>query len=398
MGDPLGVAAGVAGLISLGIQISKGMVEFYISSTNKGETIAKTTDRLKNLLSTLENLDKALQGRQFRSDEVDQLTNVENSIESCRDVIEELQIELQKFKSPSGGGIQTAAKIAGRKLAYPFKESTLRKVDEDISEIRSNLLAALSVLQLKRGDDLQNDIADLTILVDLLRTTQMSGTIRDWLKAPDPTLNYNEACKRKHPRTGLWFVKGPIFDEWWHEDYSFLWMNGHSGCGKTVLSSTIIQHTLRRRRNNPRIGIVFHYFSFSDKSKQNVSGLLRTLALQLSDQLDDKFAALTDLHNTFKDNEAPLTALENTFKQLVAKFEDVYVIIDALDESPRGEERTAVLDSLSKIQGWLIRGLHLLVTSRDEVDIREQLGSQIKGEVRTNNSGIDQDIADYVTE
>ncbi len=106
-------------------------------------------------------------------------------------------------------------------------------------------------------------------------------------------------------------------------DYSFPWTNGRPGCGKVVLSSTIIQRTLRHRRSSPRVGIAFRYFTSSDPSKQNVSGLLRAPLLQLSNQLDDGNAALTHLGNTFTDSESPVPALESTLKTVVAKSQDV---------------------------------------------------------------------------
>jgi ankyrin repeat domain-containing protein 50 len=89
-------------------------------------------------------------------------------------------------------------------------------------------------------------------------------------------------------------------------------MNGRPGCGKTILSSTVIKHTFRHRRSNPDVGIAFHSFTFSDKSKQHVSGLLRTLILQLSNQLHDGNAALTQLSKTYKDGEPLIKALEDT--------------------------------------------------------------------------------------
>ncbi|KAF7503583.1 hypothetical protein GJ744_003611 [Endocarpon pusillum] len=398
MSDPLSIAAGVAGLISLGIEVSKGLVAFYTSFKHQDEAITRTVRKLENLLSTLENLETALQKRSFRPDEVDQLHNVEDSVESCKDVIAELQTELDKFGNSTKSGTQAAAKRAGRKLAYPFKESTLKKLDEDISELRSNLLVALNVLQLKRVDDIQNDTADLAVLVNLLRTSQISDAIRDWLRAPDATFNHNEACKRRHSRTGLWLVNGPAFQKWLEEDCSFLWLNGRPGSGKTILSSTAIQYTLRHRRSNPRIGIAFYYFSFSDNSKQDVSGLLRALLLQLSSQLKDGHAALANLHNTYKSGEPPVLPLQDTLKQVIRQFEDVYIIADALDETPRGERRDAVLDSLSEMRGWSIRGLHILVTSRDETDIRSQLAPYLTAVMHMDNTGVDDDIAEYIVQ
>jgi mitochondrial fission protein ELM1 len=37
------------------------------------------------------------------------------------------------------------------------------------------------------------------VLLDLARTTQISSAVRDWLKAPDATVNYNA---KRHPVTG----------------------------------------------------------------------------------------------------------------------------------------------------------------------------------------------------
>ncbi|KAF3806347.1 hypothetical protein GCG54_00006109 [Colletotrichum gloeosporioides] len=71
-------------------------------------------------------------------------------------------------------------------------------------------------------------------------------------------------------------------------------------------------------------------------------------------------------------------------------------MIDATDESPRDEHLEAVLETL-----LLLRhkpGLHLLVTSRDETDIRETLNPSLKQHVTMKNLSVDEDIACYVSE
>jgi ankyrin repeat domain-containing protein 50 len=215
MADPLSVVAAVAGLISLGIQVTRGLVVFYMTCKDQDESIVKIVCKLENLLKTLGNLDKALQNRQFKADEVDQLETIATAPEDCRDIITELQIELEKLSSTSEkgnttkNGIQAAAKRAGRKLAYPFRKSTLQKLDEEISKLRSNVLVALNVLQLKVFDDVQQDTADLTTLVKLMRTSHVSEAVREWLKAPDPTSNFNESCSRRHPENRILACRGP---------------------------------------------------------------------------------------------------------------------------------------------------------------------------------------------
>jgi ankyrin repeat domain-containing protein 50 len=396
MSDPLSIVAAAAGLIALGIEVSKGLIAFYKKSKSQDASVARTVRKLDKLLSTLEELGQSLRHRNPKANEAAQNQNVEDSIQNCKEIVAELQFELEKVSDLPEKGIQAVSKRIGRKLTYPFKESTLQKLDEDISDFRDNLQAALSVLQLKRVDSIQEDTADLKILVTLLRASQISDTVRQWLKAPDPTFDHNEACKRRHPRTGLWLVTGPAFEKWLEKDLSFLWISGRPGCGKTVLSSTAIQYSLQHRRSNPSIGIAFHYFSFSDDSKQDVSGLLRALLLQLSNQVEDGDADLSSLHDTHKDAHAPVPALMLTLKRVITKFQDVYVVVDALDESPRGEKRDAVLETLSEIRRWSMRGLHILVTSRDEHDIREHLELQLNEEVRMDKSVVDQDIKDYI--
>ncbi|KAI3573696.1 hypothetical protein IWW34DRAFT_553241, partial [Fusarium oxysporum f. sp. albedinis] len=140
--------------------------------------------------------------------------------------------------------------------------------------------------------------------------------IRAWLKAPDATINFNEAVKKKHPGTGLWLVKGPAFTSWLEKPGSFLWLVGLAGCGKSVLCSTAIQYAFRHRRANARIGIAFFYFTFNDESKQDASAMLRALVLQLSIQLDNRHAFLSRLHDSYCNATPPDSALMNCLHQL----------------------------------------------------------------------------------
>lgn len=50
MTDPLPVAAGVAGLVSLGIQVTQSLVEFYNAYKKQDSDLNSTTKRLKSLL------------------------------------------------------------------------------------------------------------------------------------------------------------------------------------------------------------------------------------------------------------------------------------------------------------------------------------------------------------
>jgi hypothetical protein len=399
--DGLSVAASVAGIISLGIQVTQSLIDFYEAYKGQKSDIANTAKKLENLLCVLESLRRQLTNRKFRADEQGLLETIEGSIEYCEENIQELQTKIEKFKDTSGDSIRAAVRTASRRLAYPFKESTLRKLDADIDEIVSHLSLVLQVLQQKDISNVQDDIEDAKAVLDLVRAGQISSTIRDWLKAPDAAINYNEAYKVKHPGTGLWFVNGPFFSAWLAKPKSFLWLNGFAGCGKSTLCSTSIQYAFRHRRSNPRIGIAFFFFKFNDESKQDASAMLRALVLQLSSQLNDNHALLSGLYDRYRNATPPDHDLEDCLHQLVRAFEHVYIILDALDESPRIKHRRGVFEALVIIREWLEPGLHLLVTSRDEADIRDVLHDKLCASpdeiVLMKNDSVDSDIASFVS-
>ena len=396
MGDPLSVTASIAGLVSLGIQVTQSLVQFYTAYKGQDTDLARTKENLESLLDTFRFLQDTLQNRTFRRDEHDLIKNIESSIHRCDELIQELKEECEKCENVSTTGIKGNIKTAGRRVAYPFRQSTLQKLDEAIGEIRHNLSLSLEVLQFRDHKNTQDDITELKTLLEIVRATQISWTIRDWLKAPDATVNHNAACAKRHPGTGLWFVKGPIFTSWLTQDNSFLWLSGFAGCGKSVLCSTAIQYAFRHKRSDHGVGIAIFYFAFNDESKQDDSAMLRALLLQLSGQLSDGQTDLSRLHDSHHAGTPSTMVLLEHLRHLIQKFQQVYILLDALDESPRYGRRDNVLNAIETVRKWLLPGLHLLVTSRDEPDVRESLSPVGDQEVSMRNDEIENDIRHFI--
>jgi ankyrin repeat domain-containing protein 50 len=396
MADPLSVTASVAGLLSLGTQVSQSLIGFYTSYRAQDSEIARITHRLESLRTTFQTLEQTWTNRAFRSDEQDLCEKVERSVHSCEELILELQNESQKLDQSAVKGIRATITTTSRRLAYPFRQSTLQKLDEDIGEIRDNLSLALSVLQLKSTDRMEGDISAIKSLLNLVRFSQISQTVRDWLKAPDAATDHNDLCAKRHPATGVWLVRGPTFTTWLEGRNSFLWLNGFAGCGKSVLCSTAIQYVFRHRRSDPYVGIAFFYFTFKDESKQDASAMLRAMLFQLSNQVDDGHTDLTRLHASYSNGVPPIPVLTAHLRQLIQRFHQVYLMIDAVDESPKHTWREGVLDVLECLRQWSFESLHLLVTSRDEPDIRERLHPSPVEDVSLKNTEVDKDIADYI--
>ncbi|KAJ9654750.1 hypothetical protein H2198_006268 [Neophaeococcomyces mojaviensis] len=147
---------------------------------------------------------------------------------------------------------------------------------------------------------IQNDMNEVEQIMKNAQAQQVAASVRQWLRAPDATIDYNTACAKRHAETGQWFVQGPAFTTWLQQDNSFLWLYGFAGCGKSVLCSAAIQHTLRYTRSQAGSAVAFFFFTFNDESKQDTSALLRALLLQLSGQVTDLDTDLTRLQETYK--------------------------------------------------------------------------------------------------
>jgi hypothetical protein len=125
--------------------------------------------------------------------------------------------------------------------------------------------------------------------------------------------------------------------------------------------------------------------------------MLRALILQLVSQLKDQDTTLSQLHDSYRGNTPPDQALLDCLHQIINKFDHVYIILDALDESPRHKHREDLLQTLADMRRWPGPGLHLLVTGRDEQDIRESLEALDDQIVSMKNNLVDDDIASFVS-
>lgn len=248
------------------------------------------------------------------------------------------------------------------------------------------------------GDTIiQNDIKEVEIIIKNAQAQQLAVSVRQWLRAPDTTIEYNTACAKRHRGTGQWFVQSPAFTTWLSQHNSFLWLYGFPGCGKSLLCSTAIQHSFRHAQSQTGSAVAFFFFTFNDESKQDTFALLRALLLQLSGQVLGLDADLARLEETYNHSTPPVPVLTEFLRQAVSSCRHIYLLLDALDESPAETSRADVLSIINTIRNWQLPGLHLLVTSRDVFDIRESLNVETHNMVTLQNDNVNQDIMRYIS-
>jgi Cdc6-like AAA superfamily ATPase len=225
--------------------------------------------------------------------------------------------------------------------------------------------------------------------VQNLRLNHHEKEIRDWLSAVDPSTNYANALEKRHQGTGAWFIKGQAFVDWNEQSGSFLWLHGIPGCGKTVLSSTIIEHLKSVTR--PSQVLLYFYFDFNDKKKQNLENMLRSLVNQLYQGQPSARGPLDRLQVSTKCLSK--ASLKEVLLAMLSKVNNVSIILDALDESTTRSDLLAWLRDVLETDSCRI-----LVTARREEDIESALRRWMRPEdkISIKQDDIGEDIRAYV--
>lgn len=176
-----------------------------------------------------------------------------------------------------------------------------------------------------------------------------------------------------------------------------LWLYGFAGCGKSVLCSTAIQHTFHHRQASTGSAAAFFFFTFNDDSKQDASVALRALLLQLCGQVPGVQADLTRLKESYNHGTPPVVVLLEYLRQAVTRCRHVYILLDALDESPVEPPRAEVLSMIKTMRQWQLPGLHLLDILPDIRNRLQHAGlSQDAEHIALKNDSIQEDIRQYI--
>jgi KaiC/GvpD/RAD55 family RecA-like ATPase len=218
-----------------------------------------------------------------------------------------------------------------------------------------------------------------------------------WLAAPNPHTNYHKALTQRQAETGLWLLENDTFFKWKTNSASLLWLYGIPGCGKTILSSTIIENLQQHCGDNSGTATVYFFFDFKDGQKQDPEFMLRSLLHQVLQQTHAIPYSLNALYLLCKDGQqqVSLQALLEVVEQAMKDLKRIYVVLDALDEC---KQRSELLDVLRTVAKWRLHNLHLLMTSRKEKEIESSLEDYVHADCQIclQSDVVDKDISRYV--
>lgn len=245
---------------------------------------------------------------------------------------------------------------------------------------------------------------DMHASISDARVEHRDDKIHNWLSHLDldPSVNYNKAREEriKDSNSGHWFLQNGNFARWKLQKNSSLWLYGITGCGKTVLISTVLEYLQRSYEN-----VLYFYFDFAQEKKQSVDGMIRCLISQLTGMSKASRKHIDSLYTSHQQgNMQPnLRSLCETFQAIVNESGEVWIILDALDECKmrqdwNGYPGYGLLSWIKSLVSYKMANVHLIFTSRPEQDIKSAVDKWMdKENMFPVESGLmNEDIQEYV--
>ncbi|KAJ4246003.1 hypothetical protein NW762_013747 [Fusarium torreyae] len=220
------------------------------------------------------------------------------------------------------------------------------------------------------------------------------------------SLNFDEIDARKttiknaHFKTCRWFLKHPDYLSWTNPDiisqhHGFLWIRGKPGAGKSTIMKFIYLESKRKDRKQQSLTASFFFNARGETLEKTVSGMYRSLLLQL-------FHGFPDLQCVIDDPEIipqrqttcpSLNVLKDLLRSALSKLgqRSFTCFIDALDEC----DEQQVMDLVEYFEDLAEEGfrLRICLSSRHYPYIDIRLGIRLTLEEQIGHAS---DLESYI--
>lgn len=153
----------------------------------------------------------------------------------------------------------------------------------------------------------------------------------------DPFDNYQAALEHRQPRTGGWLTDSDSFRRWFQHDHGIFWLRSLPGCGKTVLTSTVVEYVQYSLAPEDKgIALAYFYIDYRNPAEQNLDTCLGTLMRQLlkhNPQGIERLERLSEQKQRSLSRNLTTSDYLGTLTDLANLQTKVYIVIDALDEA-----------------------------------------------------------------
>lgn len=386
-------AASIIAFIQLASAVTNVTVKYYLQVKEARSDIRRLENEVNDLQSVLRKIVEVIDDDTEPAVAAQKLTALSLILEkdgplaTCQRELSTVAARLEK--ADGGREKDSMRKFGIRALKWPFSSKEIQGTLEVLERCKGTFNLALSADHSKLALDTNRMVVDLSkdfsarrLEVKDYQKGEYRMRIIQWLSTVEAGVNWSnhEDARRKHQAgTGEWLIEHPAFKDWKNTKGSVLWLYGIPGCGKTVLSSSVIEHLRGEYDTRDNAALAYFYFDFGTPAKQSVVNCVRYLLSRLTSNLLETPEELRDLYvkKCNYGNEVPtlddLVAVLKIFSKL-RDFDDVFIAIDALDECPV-HKREDLLDLLETITSWPDSKFHIFLTSRPESDIKNTLSA-----------------------
>ncbi|PQE29608.1 Ankyrin repeat protein [Rutstroemia sp. NJR-2017a BBW] len=392
MAEALGVAASVAGLVSLAGTVVRLGFEYFKELKNAPEFIEKLireTNNLADVLHSLKNVVEILEAK-YQPDASVQI----HEINACQKTLETVETRLSKFQNMRPLD----------KIKWSFEKSAVEGLISDIKRHKTAITIAMGAKEMSVLIDLLDGQRNMMKGLAAVQATLQSGQ-EEWKKIEldssrrkllslfgtlDVRKWQNTNIRLRQPGTGVWFTDGLEFKSWLSTSCSKLWVHGIATLSSLLRDNCneikVLLRSKRWRKASGRpakmVRFIIHasaifYCDYKDSETHDPRTILGALARQLIVQHEDCFAQLEKFckaHNMDEHTVGTATVedIRDLIIELSCNFDSVSIVVDGLDEITKDRaDVTELLDSLNKPHGRI----RTLLASRKEFDIESELST-----------------------
>lgn len=203
------------------------------------------------------------------------------------------------------------------------------------------------------------------------RTEEEKECLRSLTSEYEDDKNRNET---RVPDTCLWFLEHEKYCNWRHEPTaSLLWVSADPGCGKSVLSRSLVDEGLLKS-NTGGTSVCYFFFKDDDQSRQGGANAMCAILHQLFIQKPILLKhAMHEFEHHGEHIRTMFSVLWRVLEESAADTEagEIICVLDALDECGEAarEELIQELGCFHSSRNKLETKLKFLVTSRPYIDI-----------------------------
>ncbi|KAH7071510.1 hypothetical protein BKA63DRAFT_74120 [Paraphoma chrysanthemicola] len=372
MTEPLSIASGVAGIITLTSAVVAAGYK-YLDAVRSAPQDIKDLMREITLLNTIVS-QMATHSFLAEPGSYPSLAalNNQNIFKDCESTLLVVRQHLDRYEPTN----KSRRKNALKTLSWPVGQKDIIKGRERIERLCNVLNTAMALdnaSSLNRLEALQHlSLESTQTLLDVSCGLE-EQKILDWLSVLTPKVKHTSTRQLQQPGTCDWLLREETIKQWTSEPGpDFVWLRGSSGSGKTVLISNVIEYLQHRIQACATLGAVaYHYCEFANPTTLDARQILSSILRQIVEQINDFPSVLRNTYQQHSHDVPSLEILRSLLHQIVkASFEPVYIIIDGIDECPN---RQAIVQMVLELQSQPRASprIKIMVSSRPEHDLQK---------------------------